>query len=268
MKGLLTPHAYMETIFERGDVDIQFAPAYAEPGYSVDGPGILFANWNAETKYHAATETRGAWFETIDDTMPRIGKIAEHLGYECEWSDEWAMCDGCQKAVRTSANSYGWTASYWMGPDDCTILCHECVTDDPSDYLEFLRGNDRAALTINIDLSDHGYVKQNDRSYENGWHPGQNDSPEVIGKSLRDRGVDDYIFTIDSVGQFDLNFSVWVHEEQTHLLEDATIKSELPYDPGTEMAKVLRGEHSDHYRMTTRTLTPEEFVSGDWKKNE
>lgn len=241
---MLTLHAVLTRL--EGDGTITYAAEYAEPGYSSPKKGILFANWNP-------------------DPLGRVSKLAEKAGYEIEWSDEWTTCTGCNKAVRTSPDSYGWTRSYW-DTDDGDTLCRECVLADPESYLESLEGDARKAETIGVDLDAHGYRKLNTDSYENGWHPGQNDSPEVVAKSLKARGVERFLFKIDDVGQFDVRFSVYVHEDEQPLLADTEPESKLPYDPGTEMGKALRGEHSDHYTMTTRTLTPEEFISGSWTK--
>jgi hypothetical protein len=65
----------------------------------------------------------------------------------------------------------------------------------------------------NIDPEDYGYVKQSDR-YENGWHPGQNDDPKAIAKALREKGYRRFLFQVDNVGQFDLRFSVYIHQEE------------------------------------------------------
>jgi hypothetical protein len=229
---MLTFNAALNRIFEDGSFDIMFAKEYAEPGYSNPAKGILFANWN-------------------DEPLKRLGDLAEKAGYAIEWSDEWSVCDDCGKAVRTSPNSYGWRRSYFDSEDG--FLCVECVRDDPSAYLESLEGNPRAAETLDIPLDDYVQAGTN---YEHGWHQGQNDSPDVIATSLRARGITRFLFKLDDVGQFDCRFSVYVHQDEKDLLTDAPVESALPYDPGTELGKALRGEHSDVYHMETKLINP------------
>jgi ferredoxin len=62
--------------------------------------------------------------------LSRVAKALESLGYEIEWSDEWAECSTCHGAVRTSPNGWGWKRSYYTS-DDSEIYCHECVKEDP-----------------------------------------------------------------------------------------------------------------------------------------
>jgi hypothetical protein len=72
--------------------NLGYASAYAEPGYTQPAKGILFANWNH---------------------LPKgIDTVLERYGYAVEWSDEWATCDDCGKAVRTQPDSYSWTPRY------------------------------------------------------------------------------------------------------------------------------------------------------------
>lgn len=261
---MLTIRKAITEALQTGRIDFM-ADEYAEPGYSNrTGKPILFANWNERTKYNPETREQ----EVLDSTPRRLGDLAEKAGYALEWSDEWTTCNQCGKAVRTSANSYSWMRSYFEDDLDGEIVCIECVEKDPENYLISLEGESRKAETLGIDLEAHGYRKVNHESYEHGWHPGQNDSPEVIAKSLQARGIGRFIFKLDSVGQFDAAFSVYVHEDERELLHDtAQVESKLPYDPGTEMGKALRGEHSDYYQMTTRTLTPEEFLDGSWARD-
>src|SRR5262245_37415400 len=90
--------------------NIEWRADYAEPGYDKGEHGILFANWN-----HYPS---------------RLTDILERMGYAIEWSDEWAQCDDCNRAVRTSGDSYGWRRFYYMPDDDCTILCADCALEN------------------------------------------------------------------------------------------------------------------------------------------
>jgi hypothetical protein len=86
-----------------------FAPGYAEPGYTQPAKGVLLANWN---------------------NLPRnLDRILEKLGYAIEWSDEWMTCEGCQKIVRSSADSFVWEPAYKI-VNDSEVLCTACYADE------------------------------------------------------------------------------------------------------------------------------------------
>lgn len=183
--------------------DTDIATGYSEPGYSEPESGIVvLSNWNA----HGYNSD-----EKSDQTMPRLSALLEYFGASIEWSDEWYTCS-CGKCVRTTADSHDWTPSYWMYEGE--IECCECVENDPSGYIEHLEGNEESALTMGfIDLSDHDYHRVN-QDYETGWHYGQNDSPEKIAESLRDIGIERFIFEINESSMFYVTWSVWIHRDE------------------------------------------------------
>ena len=197
--GLLTPAAFVRQVLD-GDDAIRrrfgidnWASEYAEPGYSDPASGILFGDWNDR---EGCTDRK------------RFVEIAEHAGFELEWSDEWSACSDCGKAVRTSPDSYGWTASFSI-VEDCEIVCVECLTDDPASHLARLEDNPQTANTISrINPASHGYVRYNG-DFENGFHPGQTDNPTEITKTMQDLGFSRILFNLESVGQFDVRFSAW-----------------------------------------------------------
>jgi hypothetical protein len=213
-KGLWTAQALVAAVLEtdgQGYGVENWAADYAEPGYHTPEKGILFGNWNTRTRWNKETNTS----EVIDKRPARFAAIAEHIGYELEWSDEWSTCEDCGKAVRTSADSYSWTPSYAI-VNECTILCADCLANDPQDYLDELNGNDQACLTVDmhahIDLSAYGYHKFNADRYESGFHPGQTDNPREIAKQLRKQGIEDFIFVQAEQSQFYIKFDVYVKE--------------------------------------------------------
>lgn len=82
-----------------------WASDYAESGYSKPRRGIVWANWNC---------------------LPRgLDRILERAGYTVEWSDEWATCTDCNRAVRTEPDSYYWEPGYAIVDGD--YLCKECA---------------------------------------------------------------------------------------------------------------------------------------------
>ena len=192
----------LERVLDYVDGKIQLVVGCCEPGYE-DKP-VAMADWNDTTEYNPKTGNR----RVIDRSMPRIAKILGKMGYEVEWEDEWHICEACGKAVRCQPDCYAWKAYYWLS--ECTILCGNCVKSDPTDYLAWLSGSPSRALTLDIDLAEHGYVKHSG-DYESGHHPGQTDNPKRIAAKLREEeGITDFIFSIDDSGQFDITFSVWV----------------------------------------------------------
>jgi hypothetical protein len=215
-----------------------------------------------------------------------LARLAKDLGYRIEWSDEWDMCSDCRRAVRKSGDSYHWEPYFYVTEYGDTI-CLDCGRDNPEEYVGTFLGNESSAMT-NVDdewieiLEDLGFERLNEDEYERGFHPGQNDDPRAIAKSLRSNGVDRFLFAIDSVGQFDTRFSVWVDREQMAVakasLEASGTQGEVsPSEAlrkGLQAASVLHAQHegggvnfitiNEDGTANSRTLTPEEFVSGEW----
>lgn len=167
--------------------NLGFAAGYAEPGYTDPEHGILLANWNV---------------------FPRgIDTVLERAGYAIEWSDEWSTCADCNKAVRTSANSYSWQASYQL-VNDCEVVCNNCL--DWSEHIETYEDDPDRAVPSDVDPAEFGYVRVSEpREYENGFHHGQNDRPADILKALQAKGIDHVVFRIARVQQFDVAFETW-----------------------------------------------------------
>ena len=208
MKCAKTPQA-------RANIEnIEWAPAYSEPGYSDPRRGgIYFADWNDVTSYDSGNGKR-----TVEDgTMGRLANALERYGADIQWCDEWHNCYQCGNAIRTQPDSYGWQPAYFMTEDG--EVCHNCVAEDPAAYLADLEGNADRCWTLGIDPADHGY-KLLEGDFENGFHPGQNDDPREIAKRLRENGIDRFVFRLDDVGQFDARFSVYAPAEDGAQGED------------------------------------------------
>ena len=193
-------------IAEKQRHQVQLFCGCAEPGYD-DNP-VALANWNNITRYDAVLGK----CVTTDDTMPRLAKLFEKLGYETEWEDEWIACDDCNRVFRTSPDSHSWTMAGVIS--DCVCQCKDCVMACPDDYVESLIGNENRALNLQVDLGELGWVKYNSREYKNGLHPGQIDNPHDIANELRANGIKEFIFVIDGKGQFDVSFSVWIRKPE------------------------------------------------------
>lgn len=168
--------------------DTNMAEGIVELGYD-DKPAI-FANWN--------------------DIPAEVYNELESAGYSCEWIDGWITCDSCNKAFRTSPDSYSWEMfGVILGG---YAMCGECM--DMPEYLESIENIPTKALTCTLlwrhkPLEEYGYqLVQGD--YENGFHEGQNDDPKKILASLLEKNpAGRFIFVIDSQGQFDISFSVY-----------------------------------------------------------
>ncbi len=207
---------------------------YSEPGYDDPKSGVVaFGNWNNVTRYD------GHEFHEIDSVPGRVASLLEKLGVELDWSDEWCICDGCRKAVRTQANSYRWRPSY-ADDGNGNILCHKCLKADPTEYLQSLEGSSNRCVTIDLDLEAAGYKLLSD-DYQNGLYGGQSDRPELIAEALREQGVERFVFTLDSTGQFDIAFSVWVYEDEIDRIdmEEFETAPTAGVDPAIQMQKAL-----------------------------
>lgn len=193
--------------------EITIAPGYCEPGYNERG-AVVFGNWNPVCGFDVPREVQAK--DPIKVLADRLEKGGAHL----EWSDEWATCSDCGKAFRTSPDSYGWQQSFAVVNDE--MVCAECIKKDPADYLESLEGNCKTALTFDLDISKHGYTLLQDK-FDHGFHRGQDADPKLIAKELESKGVKRYLFKLDSTGQFDFRFSVWVHDDEIEKAKDADL---------------------------------------------
>lgn len=178
--------------------NLGFASEYAEPGYSDPKKGILFGNWNYFPNVIERPNRDKAYFTSI----------LERAGYELEWEDEWSTCQECNRAVRMSPDSYGWTANFVI-MNECELLCIDCIAKDAATYLESIENDPKVCCNSHIDPTEHGYKLVQDR-FENGFHPGQNDDPKKIYKQYQDETESKrLIFKLDATGQFDINFSLY-----------------------------------------------------------
>ena len=164
--------------------EMQLAPGYAEPGYRDPKRAVVFANWNC---------------------FPRnFDRVLERAGYAVEWSDEWATCCDCGKAVRTSPDSYFFT-SYYRVMNDCELVCLDCL--DAADYLESIEDDARSAVPPQAKFhpEKHGYVKHNG-DFETGFHAHMTDDPKKILAALHAAGHKRVVFRIAENSQF---YTTW-----------------------------------------------------------
>jgi len=196
--------------------------------------------------------------------------LHEVLG-EFVFSDEYDVCSQCYQVVRTSPDSYSWQPNYIITDEGVTHV--DCIDeDDLTDYLETHKGSVipevllqkiHGLSTVPI-ASEDGDVFE----YSNGFHPGQNDDPEIITRALNQAGI--LVWYEYDPSQFYVDFRPLVAEPDVPRAQEilAKLNAYQGYDLATEMSKALRGEHSDHIRVTTRTITPEEFINGNWREED
>jgi hypothetical protein len=166
---------------------IEWSHDYAvEQGYDeAPARGFLFGNWNYFSR--------------------KAADLLERAGYALEWSDEWTTCSNCNKALRTSPDSYDWQPAYTQ--DDSGIYCFECT--DWQQYLESLEDNPHTACFARCNPAEYGYVRLSEPGeYENGYHSGQNDNPQQILTDLHKQGKRHIIFRIPEKSQFYISFEV------------------------------------------------------------
>lgn len=174
---------------------MRLAPAYAVGEVTnSDQPkkAVLMANWNNFSS------------DAVD--------LLERAGYSIGWSDEWDICYNCGNAFRVKPDSYGWQPKYVEFPDgerhcpECADFegCLESLEDDPR----------RCCFAYAVDPGEYGYqLVTEPGGFENGFHPGQNDTPEDILRDLHERGIRRVVFRTSSTGQFDINFEAWAKTE-------------------------------------------------------
>ena len=236
--------------------DIALYPGYAEPGYDDPPSGcIALGNWNSVSKW----DEEKRQFVTVDATLPKLAKKLEAMGIALEWSDEWASCDSCGKIFRTSPNSYGWQMSGVI--DDGFCACKDCI--DPEDHLRGLENKDRKCNTIkSVNPEEHGYVCIQDE-FENGLYGGQCADPAAIAKILRGIGITRFLFNLDDTGQFDISFSVWLHNSEINKLEIAKCAIAEGNTNGVDPAELMKNALKN---APITFVSPQDFVEGkDWR---
>jgi hypothetical protein len=184
------PYDILTDAFDMGDIT-DIADGYCEPGYTLpEGKkGVAFGDWNGKNY--------------------RLANILDRMGYEVEWLDEWTTCQHCYKAFRTQPDSYSWKMYGAFLENTCEMICGSCLADNPDWIIDEYINDPHRAITFNLDLAEAGWVEV-DGDWRNGWY-GQEDKPEEVVKQHVGVGQD-FVFVIDSVGQFELAFKLWIRE--------------------------------------------------------
>lgn len=158
-------------------------------------------------------------FVVIADWNDITRKLTAYIESECDaeidFDDEYSTCE-CGKVVLIQPQFYGWTPNYMVG--DGYLLCRECAESEPDTVIEEHVNSTCAIRNWMLPIIEEaGFVcfesEDSCNRYETGFHPGQNDGPQKVEAWLLDNLPDhDYIFAVDSVGQFDVQWSVHVRK--------------------------------------------------------
>jgi hypothetical protein len=138
----------------------------------------------------------------------------EILDVEVVYSDEYTTCSDCNKVIRTSPDSYHWQPDFYIG--DGFIVCNKCFneTEDYQEaYIEDKINNPSRAVNGLISeqqLEELGFTKL-DADYQSGWYD-RHDDPKAILANLEDKYAE-VLFFVDGVGQFHIDFGVFVRGE-------------------------------------------------------
>jgi hypothetical protein len=132
----MTPHRIYQAALNsckhpetRNRIDsITTAQKYAEPGYEQPKAGVIFfGDWN---KVKGWEQGKGYVAELPDGNVPkRLMRALEKVGVECEWYDEWTMCDDCGAAMRSQPDSHWWKPTAIVNLDKGSCLCPECAQE-------------------------------------------------------------------------------------------------------------------------------------------
>lgn len=140
-------------------------------------------------------------WNNVPDSLFRI--MENH--FDLYFDDEHTFCEGCSNLINTRPNGWGWQCNALM--DDDGYLCLDCAEVD--DVIEtYVNNTEKAIPSILIDMIvEAGFSKHNQDSFENGLHRHMTDDPVKIAALLPDNV--DYIFSLDNVSQFYVEFSVY-----------------------------------------------------------
>lgn len=189
---------------------------YAEPGYGSDESVVVFGDWNPPRfpREGDAPLTRA------ESLAPRLADALERVGANIEWLDEWSTCSECYRAVRTQSDAYSWKPFYsWV--NECEIVCADCLREDINQSLDDVGAIDNADYCVtwcsDSELELAGWTQwepSDPHTYENGWHPGQDDDPAAILASIKRETDADVVFRLHESSQFYITFRAYTRDAE------------------------------------------------------
>lgn len=162
-------------------------------------------------------------WESRQDRPPSLGcETDSEMGQLTAIGQELSLLNAAAVAGRyrelpecSQAQHYRWESSFltlshvarYKAVRSLVYQCAEPPVFGTEPFIELERAGQ------GVDPSDHGFERL-DVDFESGFHPGQDSDPSVIAEELESRGVERFLFEIESVGQFDASFCVWVDSEE------------------------------------------------------
>lgn len=161
----------------------------------------------------------------IVDSWDTVNKYPKYFNHD-NWgfNDEYKICDSCYTVIfRISPDSYQWTPEYYQNIDG-EMLCKDCAQfelDDSIDRIQDQIDNNQTPKSFEWifelpnDFKKIEYPNYPDwGKWENGLHPGQNDSPLKQGRIVRSIKNDNFplfqiVFRIFP-SQFDVSWDTYI----------------------------------------------------------
>jgi hypothetical protein len=158
--------------------------------------------------------------ETLETkNQRRLSELMECKGMQLRFYDE-TISDSEGLVHETQPSYYGRTPTFNIL--NCEVWSRREAEANPERYLEDLLSCDHnVADSWEIDFAQFGFVKF-DYQAESGFHHGQTDTPESVKKLIQEKFPDceEFVFSIDSVGQFDVHFTAWYRLPEKEETED------------------------------------------------
>ena len=203
------------------------------------------------------------WDEYTDDY-----KLVQLVDYGYAHSEPFCVVGNNLKLVERAIRWFADKDPYWDVPEDCApfdviaetketqsiyhprYTTYTVRTLNIAKYIDARTNSDHFVNTGLVDLRANGWVCL-DHEFQNGWYGGQRDAPKLIIKAMNNRGID-VLFMLGNVGQFETRWYTWVPVGKYNAAMDVLRDdyAGLPYDPGEELGKALRGE--PHTAVTVR----------------
>lgn len=176
-------------------------------------------------------ENERGYYKVPDEVKDKLCEygIVEHgkrpsfgnLIGDMDWgfADEYTLCGECRSVVRTSPDSYSWTANHAILGYD--IYCMDCIRENDTLtelYIAKLSNEPSKANTILEpgSLRRWSFVplcEAQEREvceFDSGFYRhNRNDNPEEQYKRLKE-DFEEIIFDITTVGQFSTSWQIWV----------------------------------------------------------
>lgn len=179
------------------------------------GDGMTVMNIGKGTEYdNEKVWVTGNWNGELGG---RLFKALDRIGVDAEWYDEYDQCFDCLKLLRAKPDSYMWQPQY-LRTEECECVCFECLDLSDDSVLEefgYIDNFDKAVPDkLGEKLDSWGWAPFNG-TYESGWHPGQDDQPDVIFDKIKEKSPElSIVFRLDEVSQFYIRFTAWVKDRR------------------------------------------------------